>query len=178
MPSSRAAGAALLFLISMPSCVGDDPAPTPPGGGTQTGTPGTPDAGTTPSKTKRFVGTWSTPNGTQSVSDCGLVIPPDTGPFTLTLTEGATSDLVVTNSIAVNCALKLAVDGDAAKLAGAQACQAVFQEGTDTYTYAPTTGFILGPDGLHGTMTYDATVTSTGGPGSCTFKQTAAFTKQ
>lgn len=175
----RGLPAALLpfVLASVPAvsgCVGDDPpgAATADGGNTDGG-------GSNAADVERFLGTWATSTGKQTLSNCPVAGTQNNVSVTLTVTKGASSDLVFTNSLAPSCALSANVVGDTATLVDGQTCVASFPNEVDTYTYSDKSTFkITSAEGTSAINQLVATVSSNVSSQACDFTEIDPYTKR
>lgn len=123
----------------------------------------------------KFVGTWKFTSGTIIVTcpaPIGVVTIAETG--NLTITKGATSDLIVTNE---DCSLKFDVAGTTANALAGQSCTMVDADGTEVDTY--NAAVITSSDGVtaHLSATITAAITSGGASVTCTGTESADLQK-
>jgi hypothetical protein len=123
----------------------------------------------------KFVGTWKFTSGTITVT-----CPAPIGVFTvaesgnLSITKGATSDLIVTNE---DCSLKFDVAASTANARIGQSCTMVDADGTEVDTY--NTAVITSADGVtaHLSATLTASISSGGASVTCTGTESSDLMK-
>jgi hypothetical protein len=123
----------------------------------------------------KFVGTWKFTSGTVTVtcpSPIGVFTVAESG--NLSITKGATSDLIVTNEA---CSLKFDVASTTASALAGQSCTMVDTDGTEVDTY--NTAVITSPDGVtaHLSATLTAAITSGGASVTCTGTESSDLLK-
>lgn len=119
----------------------------------------------------KFVGTWKFTSGTITVTcpaPIGVLTVAESG--NLTITKGATSDLIVTNE---DCSIKFNVAGTTANALAGQSCTMVDADGTEVDTY--NAAVITSADGVtaHLSATLTAAITSGGESVTCTGTEAA-----
>ncbi len=168
---------ALAGAGAVSGCVGDDPMPVGASGGVAGDGGG--GGGDVPDKVERFLGTWTTSTATQTLN-CAAARTQKDITISLEVKKGTTSDILANNTLAPSCVLRANVVGDTATFVDGQTCKATFPDGsTDTYTYAGTSTFKLTlADGAQATMTLNATISNSPSGATCTFAESAPYTKR
>jgi hypothetical protein len=125
--------------------------------------------------TDKFVGTWKFTSGTSTVNCPGLAA--DTQPVTgnITVSKGATSDLVVVKD---DCSLKLSLAAaTTADALPSQSCTTVDATGTEVDTFSSVVFSTSDGATAHLSMTLTAALTGGGSSLTCTVTQSADLQK-
>jgi hypothetical protein len=137
------------------------------------------DAGGSGVSVDRFLGTWRSTTGTQSLSNCSFAGTASN--VSLALVLGATDQPGVIEwgpEAAPGCRLQSSVQGDTATLVPEQGCKLTFTDGqVHTYEYAAPTTFTLTATGQANVRISAAVLFQPSGE-ICNFQESAVYSKQ